>query len=77
MKIESHKRLEEREKNLKEDYDKKLETVTQVHSQKDKAAESYQAMISENRELRNQINKEISEALKRKRDEEENEHRKR
>jgi hypothetical protein len=34
-------------------------------------------MISENRELRNQINKEISEALKRKRDEEENEHRKR
>ena len=32
MKIESHKRLEEREKNLKEDYDKKLETVTQVHS---------------------------------------------
>lgn len=77
MKIESHKRLEEREKNLREDYDKKLETVTQVHSQKDKAAESYQAMISENRELRNQINKEISEALKRKRDEEENEHRKR
>ena len=77
MKIESHKRLEEREKNLKEYYDKKLETVTQVHSQKDKAAESYQAMISENRELRNQINKEISEALKRKRDEEENEHRKR
>ena len=41
MKIESHKRLEEREKNLKEDYDKKLETVTQVHSKKDKAAESY------------------------------------
>lgn len=34
-------------------------------------------MIQENRELRNQINKEISEALKRKREEEEHEHRKR
>jgi hypothetical protein len=27
MKIESHKRLEEREKNFREDFDKKLETV--------------------------------------------------
>lgn len=32
MKIESHKRLDEREKNLKENFDKKLETVSQVHS---------------------------------------------
>ena len=34
-------------------------------------------MIAENRELRNQINQEISEALKRKKDEEEHQHRKR
>lgn len=32
MKIESHKRLDEREKNLKEDFEKKVVTVEQVHS---------------------------------------------
>jgi len=46
-----------------------------VHSQKDKAAEAMEAMRNENRELRNQISKEIAEALKRKKDEEEFEHR--
>jgi hypothetical protein len=37
MKIESHKRIEEREKNLKEEFDKRVVIVEQVHSQKDKA----------------------------------------
>jgi hypothetical protein len=32
MKIQSHKRLDEHEKNLKELMDKKLEIVDQVHS---------------------------------------------
>jgi len=53
MKIESHTRLDEREKNLKEEYEKRVVTVDQVHSQKDKAAESISAMKAENRELRN------------------------
>ena len=75
MKIESNIRLDEREKNLNEDFQKKVEVVGQVHSQKDKAAEAMEAMRSENRELRNQISKEIAEALKRKKDEEEFEHR--
>lgn len=75
MKIESNVRLDEREKNNNEDFKKKAIVVDQVHSQKDKAAESMEAMRQENRELRNQISKEIAEALKRKRDEEEFEHR--
>ena len=75
MKIESNIRLDERTVNLNEDFQKKVEVVGQVHSQKDKAAEAMEAMRNENRELRNQISKEIAEALKRKRDEEEFEHR--
>jgi len=75
MKIEANTRLDEREKNINEDFKKKVEVVGQVHSQKDKAAEAMEAMRSENRELRNQISKEIAEALKRKKDEEEFEHR--
>ena len=51
-----------------------MKIVAQVHTQKNKASEAQQAMKEENRELRNQINKEITEALKRKRDEEEYEH---
>lgn len=74
MKVEAHKRNDEREKNLKEDFDKKIVVVEQVHSQKDKAAEAVSKMKAENRELRDQINKEINDALKRKRDEEEYEH---
>ena len=75
MKIAANVRLDEREKNNNEDFKKKAEVVDQVHSQKDKAAEAMEAMRNENRELRNQISKEIAEALKRKRDEEEFEHR--
>ena len=44
MKIESNNRLDEREKNLKEEFDKKVTVVGQVHSQKDKASEAMEAM---------------------------------
>ena len=37
MKVESHKRMDEREKNAKEEFDKREKIVEQVHSQKDKA----------------------------------------
>ena len=75
MKVESHVRLDERAENAQEEFDKKVVTVGQVHSQALKAEEAAQKMREENRELRNQISKEIAEALKRKRDEEEFEHR--
>ena len=77
MKIEATKRLEEREKNLKEEFFKKIEIVDWVHSQKDKAEEASKALREENRDLRNKINKDLTEALQRKKDEEEIEHRKR
>ena len=40
MKIESNVRLEEREKNLKEEFDKRQKNVEQVQSQGDKANEA-------------------------------------
>ena len=40
MKIESHIRLDEREKNLKEEYDKRVKIVEQVHTQDEKAHEA-------------------------------------
>jgi len=63
MKIEATKRLEEREKDFKEECDKKIEIVDKVHSQKHKAEEACKALREENRELRNKINKDLTEAL--------------
>ena len=40
MKIESNVRLEERKKNLKEEFDKRQKIVEQVQSQGDKANEA-------------------------------------
>lgn len=74
MKIDSHNRLDQRDKDAQELFDKKLIVIDQVHSQKDKATEAVTKMKQENRDLRDQINKEITDALKRKRDEEEFEH---
>jgi len=74
MKVESSTRLDQREKDAKELFDKKIVVVEQVHSQKDKAYLAVSKMKAENKELRDKINKEITDALKRKRDEEEFEH---
>lgn len=52
MKIESHNRLDERQKNLEEEFKKRQQTVEQVHSQKDKAAEAIEEKKRENREIR-------------------------
>lgn len=76
MKIESHNRLDEREKNLEEEFQKRKLTVEQVHSQKDKASEAVEAKKMENREVRDQISKEINDALQRKKLEDEIEMRK-
>lgn len=77
MKIAANKRLDQRGKDLHELYEKRVAIVEQVHSQKEKAGESVQAMKDENRELRNVINKELTDALQRKKDEEEVELRRR
>ena len=52
MKIDSHNRLDQRDKEAKELLDKKLIVIDQVHSQKDKAAEAVSKMKQENRDLR-------------------------
>lgn len=71
MKIQSHNRLDEREKNLQEEFKKRQKTVEQVHSQKDKASEAMEDKRKENREVRDVINKEINDALQRKKLEDE------
>ena len=43
--------------------------IEAVHTQKHKAAEAMQAKVQENRELHDQINKELEEAAKRLADE--------
>lgn len=71
MKQLANVRLEERQTNLHEEFEKRVKIVEQVHSQKDKASEAKEELRQDNREIRNEINKEITEALQRKKDEDE------
>lgn len=74
MKESANERLEEREKNNQELFAKKIDIVEKVHAHRDKASEAVETMKEENRALRDQINREITEALQRKKDEEAAEH---
>lgn len=71
MKVAANVRQDEREKNLQEEFEKRVQTVEQVHSQQHKASEAKEELKQDNREIRNVINKEITEALQRKKDEDE------
>lgn len=66
--------MEEREQNLQELFTKKIDIVEKVHANRDRASEAVETMKDENRALRDQINREITEALQRKKDEEAAEH---
>ena len=74
MKESANERLEEREKNYQELFTKKIDIVEKVHANREKAGEAVETMKDENRALRDQINREITEALQRKKDEEAAEH---
>lgn len=63
MKIQANVRLDEREKNLQEEFEKRQLTVEQVHSQQHKASEAKEELKQDNRDIRNAINKDITEAL--------------
>ena len=76
MKIEAEKRLDERADMLEEEFQKRKGVVEQVHTQKHKASEAVEANKTQKREVRDQINKEITDALQRKKQEEEIELRK-
>ena len=69
MKAKAEKLMEEREQNIKEDYEKRKGVIEAVHTQKHKAAEAIAAKVQENRELHDKINHELEEAAKRLADE--------
>ena len=69
MKAKAEKLMEEREHNLQEDFEKRKGVIEAVHTQKHKAAEAMAARVQENRELHDQINKDLEEAAKRLADE--------
>lgn len=52
MKVDSHNRLDQRDKEANELFEKKLVVIDQVHSQKEKAGEAVTKMKQENRDLR-------------------------
>jgi hypothetical protein len=69
MKIESEKRDEERANNMQEDYEKRKALIEEVHSGKDNARERMQAKQVENKQIRDEVNRELQEAAKRRADE--------
>lgn len=69
MKIEQEKRLEEREKNLQEDFYKRKEVIEKVQEHKVATQIQVQAKKDENKRIRDQVNKELQEAAQRKKDE--------
>ena len=66
-----------REEEKKEDWQKKKEVVEQVQSQKDNAAYEMERVKEENRRIRDEVNRELTEAIQRKRAEEQQETKKR
>jgi uncharacterized membrane-anchored protein YjiN (DUF445 family) len=69
MKAKAKQLLAEREVNLHEDYLKRKGVIEAVHTQKNKASEAMARRVEENRELHDQINKDLEEAAKRLADE--------
>lgn len=77
MKAEMEIKFVEKEEKQKEDWQKKKETVETVLSQKENAAREMEKVKEEKRRIRDEVNKELSEALQRRKEEEEIEQRKR
>lgn len=76
MKIESELRANEREDAIIEDKAKRKEVVISVQSQKDNAAKEVEKVKEEKKRIRDEINKDITEAMQRKKEEEAIEQRK-
>ena len=69
MKIESEKRLDEREANLHEDFLARKGVIEAVHSQKDKAHVAMEAKKDANKAIRDEVARDLEEANKRRQDE--------
>lgn len=77
LKAEMDIKFDEKDAKQKEDFLKKKEVVETVLSQKDNALREMERVKEENRRIRDEVNKELAEALQRRKEEEEAEQRKR
>lgn len=76
IKAEMDIKFAEKDEKAKEDLIKKKEIVETVISQKDNAVREMERVKDEKRKIRDEVNKELSEALQRRKEEEEIELRK-
>jgi hypothetical protein len=76
IKAEMDIKFAEKEEKAKEDWAKKKEVVETVISQKDNAMREMERVKEEKRKIRDEVNKELSEALQRRKEEEEIEQKK-
>lgn len=70
MRIESDNRNDEIEKNIHEDLATKKDVISMVHANRDAAANEVQAKKHENKKVRDEVHRDLQEALKKKQDEE-------
>ena len=70
MRAEMDVMMEERENNLAEVMTKKKEIIEQVHSMKDAASEQVALKQRDNKAIRDEVHRDLQEALKKRQDEE-------
>lgn len=63
MKVEMNIKFDEKDKQQGEDFIKRKEVVDTIHNQKDNAALEMEKMKQDKRRIRDEVNKELSEAL--------------
>ena len=76
IKTEMELKFLEKDQKMREDFAKKKEVVETVLSQKDNALREMEKVKEEKRKIRDEVNKELTEALQRRKEEEEIEQRK-
>ena len=76
IKAEMEIKFAEKDEKMKEDWQKKKETVETVISQKDNASREMEKLKEDKRKIRDEVNKDLSEALQRRKEEDEIEQRK-
>ena len=76
IKAEMELKFLEKDQKMREDFAKKKEVVETVLSQKDNALREMEKVKEEKRKIRDEVNKELTEALQRRKEEEEIEQRK-
>lgn len=76
IKAEMEIKFAEKDEKMREDWQKKKDVVDTVLSQKDNAMREMEKMKDEKRKIRDEVNKELSEALQRRKEEDEIEQKK-